>query len=251
MRLAHFLSRAGVTSRRKAEELVKRGLVQVNGVPAIDPALNVESSRDRVTVEGENIEFPREFVYYLLHKPKGVVTSREAQGDRKSVFDLVPQKPRVFAAGRLEEDSSGLLLLTNDGEFVQKLTHPRYGVRKVYHVVADGELTTARLQKLIGGIHLAEGKVFGKFHVLKRGHGFSVMNVTLTQGVNRQVQRMLAKVGLKVRNIIRTEFGPFSLSKLPVGAFQILTPHDVKKMVSGLEQNIVRRSPADRRHPPR
>jgi 23S rRNA pseudouridine2605 synthase len=246
MRLAHFLSRAGVTSRRKAEELIKKGLVQVNGEPAIDPALNVESSRDRVTIEGEKVDFSADFVYYLLHKPKGVVTSRDAQGDRKSVFDLVPPKPRVFAAGRLEEESSGLLLLTNDGDIVQKLTHPRYGVRKVYHVVVDGELTTARLQKLIGGIHLAEGKVFGKFHVLKRGHGFSVMDVTLTQGVNRQVQRMLAKVGLRVRDIVRTEFGPFSLLKLPVGAFQILSPYDVKRVVSGLEQNVIRRSPAGR-----
>ena len=248
MRLAHFLSRAGVTSRRKAEELIRRGLVQVDGQPVIDPAFDVEPSRDKVTIEGEKIVIPTEFVYYLLHKPRGVVTSRDTQGERKSVFNLVPPNPRVFSAGRLEEDTSGLLLLTNDGNLVEKLTHPRYGVRKTYHVVADGELTSARLQKLVGGIYLAEGKAFGKFHVLKRGRGFSVMDVTLTQGINRQIQRMLAKVGLKVRNIVRTGFGPFSLSKIPLGAFQILTPQDMRKVMSEIEQADTRHSTEHREH---
>ncbi|MBN1807871.1 MAG: rRNA pseudouridine synthase [Planctomycetes bacterium] len=231
MRLVLFLARAGVASRRKAGLIVKQGLVLVNGVPVANPAHDVDPAGDRVVCEGKPVRPPDGFVYYLLHKPKGVVSGRNPQGARRTVFDLVPPVPRTFSAGRLDTDSSGLLLLTNDGDLVNRLTHPRYKVEKVYRVMAEGKLDDETLNKLAGGIHLSEGKVFGKFTVVKKTRSGAVMDVVLTQGVNRQVRRMLARVGLKVKNLMRTRFGPFRLGKIPVGDYVVMDSRRVNKML--------------------
>ncbi|HHN45940.1 MAG TPA: rRNA pseudouridine synthase [Planctomycetes bacterium] len=243
MRLAHFLSRAGIASRRNSEEIVRAGGVAVNGRVVTDPAFGVDERSDKVAVHGRRV-VPPLLVYYLLHKPKGVVSSANPQGRRRTVFDLVPPEPRVFAAGRLDTDSSGLLLLTNDGDFVEKLTHPRYEVPKTYRVNAEGELTDAALSALKKGIWLAEGKMGGQFRVVRKGRGFAVLDVTITQGVNRQVRRMLAKVGLKVRSLMRTHFGPFRLGKLPPGAFRVLKSAEARAAVD-VEKAAPRRSDGD------
>lgn len=226
MRLARFIAMAGIASRRKAEELIRRGFVQVNDIPVTDPASKVDPHRDKVYVDGEKAAIPERFTYYALNKPKGFVTSRDPQGHR-SVFELVPLRPPVHAAGRLDADSEGLLVLSDDGSLIDLLVHPRYEVPKVYRVRADGELTPAKLERLHRGIRLSEGKARGHFGVVKKGRDFAVLEVTITQGMNRQIRRMLAKVGLKVRALKRIRVGPLNLGRMATGKWRRLEEAEV------------------------
>ncbi|MBP7049395.1 MAG: rRNA pseudouridine synthase [Phycisphaerae bacterium] len=235
-RLQKVMASAGVASRRQCEELILQGVVSVNGkvvdqLPAFaDPAV------DTITVSGRRLKQP-ERVYFLLNKPKGVIcTSRDPQG-RPSAVDLVGASDRVFCVGRLDADTTGLLILTNDAELTNLLTHPRYKVAKTYVAKVAGRLDDRAVERLRKGIWLAEGRTgTAAVKVLKRGRDESLLEITIRQGLNRQIRRMLAKVGLDVTSLKRTRIGNLKIEGLGLGEFRPLADSEVDVLRRAIEK---------------
>ena len=227
-RLQKILSAAGVCSRRQAEEFLRAGRVAVNGVPA---ALGdrADSERDEITLDGRPVATRMENLYLMLHKPRGVVTTLSDEKGRPTVAGLVSGcGGRVYPVGRLDMDSEGLLLLTSDGAFAQRLAHPSHRVEKEYHVTVSGQLTGCRerleaVEALEDGTPVARAKV----RVLARGPGGWVLSVVIHQGLNRQVRRMCAVAGLRVQRLVRVREGALRLGKLPCGQWRRLTAEEV------------------------
>jgi 23S rRNA pseudouridine2605 synthase len=221
VRLNAYLARAGVASRRGADELIKAGRVTVNGEPG---QLNTfVQSRDRVEVDGERVALQR-LAYVLLHKPAGVVTTaRDPQG-RPTVVGLVPAEPRVVPVGRLDADTTGALLLTNDGPLAHRLAHPRYGVEKVYEAEVEGEPADEALDALRDGIDLDDGPTAP---ARVRRLAPNRIELVLHEGRNRQVRRMLEAIGHSVVHLHRPTYGGLGLGGLPVGEWRMLTPAEI------------------------
>jgi 23S rRNA pseudouridine2605 synthase len=227
MRLNAFLARAGVASRRRADELIKAGRVTVNGEPG---QLNtVVGAHDRVEVDGEEVARQR-LRYVLLHKPAGVVTTaRDPQG-RPMVVELVPDEPRVVPVGRLDVDTTGALLLTNDGQLAHRLAHPRYGVEKTYVAEVEGDPDEDALQRLRGGVDLDDGRTAA---ARARRLGRSRIELVLHEGRKHQVKRMLAAVGHPVTRLHRSEYAGLTLGGLEPGACRELEPSEVERLLLG------------------
>jgi 23S rRNA pseudouridine2605 synthase len=248
IRLHRFLADAGVASRRRAEELIKAGRVLVN-CEIVDtlPAF-VDPQSDRVVVDGTPVRIqPAE--YFLLHKPKGVVcTNRDPAGRLRAVDLLPPTRARLNVVGRLDADSTGLLLMTNDGELAERITHPRFGMPKVYRVEVRGQVPTDLGVRLKKGVYLAEGKASAsEVEIVHRSRQSSVLRITLREGRNRQVRRMLARLDHAVKSLKRVQVGPLSLKGLPVGACRRLTPRELaelRRAVSAPEATRKRTTPA-------
>ncbi len=230
MRLNAYLARAGVASRRKADELIKAGRVRVNGRPG---ELNTfVGARDRVEVDGRSVARQR-LAYLLLHKPAGVVsTARDPRG-RPTVVGLVPPEPRVVPVGRLDADTTGALLLTNDGELAHRLAHPRYEVAKVYVADVDGEPSDEAIQELAEGIELEDGRTAP---ATARRLGPSRVELTLREGRKHQVKRMLEAVGHPVRRLHRRAYAGLTLGGLEAGQWRELTAAEVE----GLRATVAR-----------
>jgi len=229
MRLNAYLARAGVASRRKADELIKAGRVRVNGEPG---RLNTfVQSTDRVEVDGEVVA-KQKLAHVLLHKPAGVVTTaRDPQG-RRTVVELVPGVPRVVPVGRLDAETTGALLLTNDGELAHRLAHPRYGVEKTYVVDVEGEPTDATIARLARGVELEDGVTApARARRLARGR----IELTIHEGRNRQVRRMLDAVGHPVTHLHRSVYGGLTLGGLEPGAWRELEPSEVERLRKSTE----------------
>jgi 23S rRNA pseudouridine2605 synthase len=227
MRLNAFLARAGVASRRRADELIKAGRVTVNGEPG---QLNtVVGARDRVTVDGEEVSRQR-LRYVLLHKPAGVVTTaRDPQG-RPTVVELVPAEPRVVPVGRLDADTTGALLLTNDGPLAHRLAHPRYGVEKAYLAEVEGDPDENALQQLRDGVELDDGRTApARARRLGRGR----VELVLHEGRKHQVKRMLAAVGHPVTRLHRSGYAGLTLEGLEPGRCRELEPSEVEQLRAG------------------
>jgi len=226
-RLQKVLAAAGIDSRRKCEELILSGVVRVNRKLVDKLPTFVDPEKDVITVNGKKIRAARK-VYFLLNKPKGVICTNSDPQGRKKAIDLVHAPERIFCVGRLDADTTGIIILTNDSEFANRLTHPRYGLAKTYVVGIKGQITGEQIEKLKKGIWLAEGKT-GKASVkiLKRGYRESSIGVTIRQGLNRQVRRMLAKVGLSVKSLKRTQIGKLNARGLGVGKSRQLSKNEV------------------------
>jgi pseudouridine synthase len=226
-RLQKVLSAAGVASRRRCEELILDGVVRVNGKVADKLPVFVDPEKDVITVGGRRIGAIRK-IYFLLNKPKGVIcTNFDPQG-RKKAIDLVRAEGRVFCVGRLDADTTGLIILTNDSELANRLTHPRYGLMKTYVVSVKGEIGRETVEKLKKGIWLSEGKTSrASVKILKRSHEESLIEVGIRQGLNRQVRRILAKMDLPVKSLKRTKIGKIDTGGLGVGKFRRLTRAEV------------------------
>ena len=214
------MASAGVASRRQCEELILQGVVRVNGRVVDELPAFADPDEDVITVGGKRLQEPRR-VYYLLNKPKGVIcTSNDPQGRPRAV-DLVPSRERVFCVGRLDADTTGLIILTNDAELTNLLTHPKYKVSKTYVAKVTGHVDSQTVEKLSKGIWLAEGRTSrAVVKVLKSGHNDSLVEITISQGLNRQIRRMLAKVGLPVDSLKRTRIGGLSIEGLGVGRYR-------------------------------
>ena len=235
-RLQKVLAAAGVDSRRKCEELILSGEVRVNRKVVDELPAFADPEKDIITVYGKKIRAARK-VYFLLNKPKGVIcTNRDPRG-RKKAIDLVHTNERIFCVGRLDADTTGLIILTNDSELTNRLTHPRYGIAKTYVVRINGEISGEQVVKLKKGVWLAEGKTGrASVKILKRRHNESSIEITIKQGLNRQVRRMLANVGLPVKSLTRTRVGKLTVRGLGVGKFRTLTRPEIaylKKASSG------------------
>jgi 23S rRNA pseudouridine2605 synthase len=224
MRLNAYLARTGVASRRKADELIKSGRVRVNGEPG---RLNtfVEAA-DRVEVDGREVA-PQRLAHLLLHKPAGVVTTAHDPQGRETVVDLVPRGSRVVPVGRLDVDTTGALLLTNDGPLAHRLAHPRYGVEKVYEVEVEGEPDAAALRQLRDGVELDDG-----FTAPARVRRLapSTIELAIHEGRNRQVKRMLMAVGHPVRRLHRSGYAGLTVEGLEPGRWRELEPAEVERL---------------------
>jgi len=223
-RLQKFLSRAGVASRRRAEGLILEGKVKVNGRVVTELGVKVDPDHDRVQVEGRRVGPPSPQVTFILHKPYGCVsTTRDPQG-RRTVMDLAPKDyGRLYPVGRLDYDATGLMLLTNDGELAQRLTHPRYQVPRTYRVTAAGEMGDKDLQQLAGGIELDGRPVSTEVRLLKKGSGKTILEITVWEGRYHLIKRLLEGVGFPVLKLKRMAFGPLRLGRLVRGACRPLT----------------------------
>lgn len=237
VRLQKFLSDAGVASRRHAEDLIRRGRVLVNGEVVDELPAFIDPQADRVVANGVVVRAQRH-EYFLVHKPKNVVcTNRDPSGRTRAVDLLPPLNVRLFAVGRLDADSTGLLLMTNDGELAQQITHPRFGIPKTYRVEVHGRVQPDLPQRLADGVHLAEGKAHvGDVAIVHAGNDRSTLLLTLREGRNRQVRRMLVRLGYRVKSLKRVQIGPLTVKKLPIGASRRLTPKELSALRTLLEQ---------------
>ncbi len=225
-RLQKVLARAGLGSRRSAEELIEAGHVTVNSRVAT-LGDRVDPGRDRVEVDGVPVGIRPGLVYYLLNKPAGVLsTARDTHG-RPTVVDLVPAEPRVFPVGRLDRDTEGLLVLTNDGELAQRLTHPSFGVDKEYLVEVAGVPSRGALRRLREGVELADGPT-APASVSQPAP--NLLRLGIHEGRNRQVRRMCEAVGHPVRRLVRVRIGPLADRDLPPGRWRALQPGEVRAL---------------------
>lgn len=227
-RLQKVIATAGVASRREAEQIILDGRVWVNGRTVSTLPVLVDPERDRICVDGKPLRAERR-VYYLLHKPKGVhCTNRDPAGRPRAVDLLRGVRERVFPVGRLDAHSVGLLLMTNDGELAQRLTHPRYGVPRTYRAHVGGRIRGEDIERLRKGVWLAEGKTnVAGARIVHRGRDVSVVEITLREGRKHEIRRILARLGHPVRRLTRIRIGPLSLRGLPSGAFRPLTPQEL------------------------
>ena len=237
-RLQKVLAAAGVGSRRKCEEMILDGVVRVNHKVVDKLPVFVDPEKDVITVNGRKIHAARK-VYFLLNKPKGVVcTNSDPQGRRKAI-DIVKARERIFCVGRLDINTTGLIILTNDSELANRLTHPRYGVAKTYIAAVNGMVAGDMVEKLKKGVWLAEGKTGrAAVKILKRSHRESLLEITIRQGLNRQVRRMLSKVGLPVKSLKRTKIGRITDRGIGVGKFRQLTKTEVAYLNSCFVKRI-------------
>jgi 23S rRNA pseudouridine2605 synthase len=225
-RVQKVLARAGLGSRRICDEMVAAGRVRVNGAIA-DPGSRVDAESDRIEVDGVAIGVRPGLVYYLVNKPRGVVsTSSDPQG-RPTVVEMVPAEPRVFSVGRLDADTEGLLLVTNDGDLAQRVAHPSHGVDKEYLAEVKGVLTRGALRQLREGVELDDGMT-APAKVSQVGGG--ALRIVLHEGRNRQVRRMCEAVGHPVQRLVRVRIGSLSDRKLEPGEWRELTQAEVRKM---------------------
>jgi pseudouridine synthase len=229
-RLQKYLSRAGVASRRAAEEMIVAGRVSVNGEVAASLGVKVTAGADEVRVDGTLVELPTTLWYLMLNKPTGVVTTLSDPQGRPTVARYVPDgAPRMFPIGRLDAATTGLLLLTNDGNLAHSLMHPRYHVPKVYHAGVDGVPDAADLRALREGIELDDGLTApaGACVIARDGSRSATVEMTLREGRKRQVRRMLSAIGHPVRTLERTAYGPLSLGRLEQGTVRALREDEV------------------------
>jgi 23S rRNA pseudouridine2605 synthase len=226
-RLQKVMASAGVASRRQCEELILEGIVKVNGRVVDQLPAFVDPQSDIIVVDNRRLKPPRH-VYFMLNKPKGVIcTNNDPQG-RPRAIDLIGYPERIFCIGRLDADTTGLIVLTNDNELANRLTHPRYKVPKTYQAKVKGKVDSPAIERLKKGVWLAEGKTGeASVKVLKSDQNESLIEITISQGLNRQVRRMLARVDVRIKSLKRIAIGKLQLGNIPVGKFRELSPSEV------------------------
>ena len=240
-RLNKYLAHAGQGSRRHCDELIRAGRIAIDGVVVRELGTRVEPDQT-VAVDGQPVRSEKT-VYWLVNKPRGYLCTNYDPSGRPRAIDLVPQvEQRVYTVGRLDEDSEGLLLLTNDGDLANRLMHPRFGVTKAYLVQVAGKPTRDELQKLLKGVYLSEGQVKARSIKPVKQQGESTwLRIILSEGKNREIRRMLARLEHKVMRLKRIALGPVELGKLAVGKCRPLT---------SLELKLLRRASAPREPKP-
>ena len=245
-RIQKVLARAGVASRRACEELIRQGRVTVNGKKA-ELGMKIDPARHTIRVDGEVVALKAARpVYILLNKPTGVVSAASAQRQEKrpTVRDLVPVEGRLFPVGRLDADSEGLILLTNDGDLTQHLTHPRYGHTKTYRVLVAGHPSQEQLHRWRAGVALDDGMTAPcQVRVRRRLDSTTWLEVTMREGRKRQIRRTANALGLHVLRLLRTKFGPLTLTGLAPGEWRYLTDQEIRelKRESGRKSSTSRR----------
>jgi 23S rRNA pseudouridine2605 synthase len=230
-RIQKVLARAGVASRRAIEEMIVRGRIRVNG-ERVELGRRIDSSKDVVEVDGSRVPLAADLVYYLMNKPVGVVTTASDEEGRETVMDLLDDvDARVYPVGRLDLDSEGAVLLTNDGDLALRLTHPRFVVSKTYLAEVEGSVKDKTARQLARGVELEDG-VTGpaKARLIERAPGGTLIEITLSEGRNRQIRRMLESVGHPVRRLVRTAIGPLMLGRLKPATYRRLKPEEVRDL---------------------
>ncbi|WP_038084920.1 pseudouridine synthase [Tumebacillus flagellatus] len=237
-RLQKVLAQAGVASRRKCEEIITAGQVKVNGTVITELGTKVDPERDRIEVDGQPISFENK-VYILLNKPKGVVTTAFDPQGRKTVIDLIDVQERIYPVGRLDLDTAGLLILTNDGTLANGLMHPSREIDKTYRAWVRGNVKSDSLKALTNGVELEDGLTApAKVRLLEKGEDESLLEIIIHEGRNRQVRRMCEAVGHPVKSLMRTQLAFLKLGRMRYGEYRELTPPEVERLyaVAGIQK---------------
>lgn len=248
VRLQRYLASCGYGSRRACEELITAGRVTINKVVADKLGTTVDPEHDQVTVDGERLK-PERKKYYMLNKPTGCLCTAYDPAHRPLVLDLFPPDgPRLFTVGRLDENTTGLLIVTNDGDLAQKLAHPRYRIYRQYSALVAGIPKKETFEQLKEGFYFTEGK-FRVYDIkaVKRQGTSTWVEITMIEGQNREIRRLFARVGHKVMKLERIGFGPLNLGRLPTGQFRELTHVEMNKLREIIDRNISGKSGAAKR----
>lgn len=237
LRLQKYMAHCGVASRRKSEEIIKAGLVEVNGEIVSEMGIKIDPEKDTVRVDGKPIELEKRNIYLMLNKPVGYVTSMKDKFNDKKVIDLITGiDERVYPVGRLDKDSSGLLFLTNDGDFAYKLTHPKYEVPKLYLAKVEGLPKEEDLDKMREGLYIDGWKTSEAKVDLKSKDGkFSFLEIQIHEGRNRQVRKMCEAIGYPVVDLHRIKFGGIALGQLELGEYRKLSDKELQILKNSIK----------------
>lgn len=245
MRLHKLLAHRGVASRRASERLIAEGRVTVNGRQVTEPG-TLASPEDEIKVDGRIVTASEEPVYIMLNKPRGILSTARDERERETVVGMLGTTQRLYPVGRLDKDSEGLILLTNDGELANRLTHPGYGVHKTYKVEVSGHFDDAQLTSLRNGVRLEDGISRPRqATILSRAPGRTILSIEMGEGRKRQIRRTLSELGADVIGLIRTAIGPLELGELRSGEHRELTPVELERLrrAAGLGQPITGERP--------
>lgn len=230
MRLNKYIASSGICSRRKADELIEQGVVSVNGKKVTELGFQV-SGKDKVFINNEIIK-PKKHEYYRFYKPTGYITSADDEKDRKIIYDVLPASMHnLKPVGRLDRDSSGLIILTNDGELINELTHPSIKVPKVYIVSVNGRVHLHHLEKMAKGIEIEKGKIaYADGQIIEADNKKTILQITLYQGLNRQIRKMFDFLGFEVISLKRVQHAIITLEGLKKGEFKPIKPQQIKEL---------------------
>ena len=232
MRLNKFLSSCGIASRRKCDEIILSGAVSVNGKVIKELGVSINEKKDKVFYEGKELFLPSSFVYIKLNKPKGYACTAKDEKGRKTIYDLVKTDERLFSIGRLDYDTEGLIILTNDGDFANKVAHPKYAIDKEYHVTIEGNIKESELAVLRKGVVIdGERMPSAKVEFLSSDDKFTKLSVVINEGMNRQVRRMFEAIGKSIRLLKRVRIGKVKLGGVKRGDFRDLTDEELNSLV--------------------
>lgn len=234
-RLQKFIANSGICSRRKAEEYIVNGFVKVNGNTVIELGTKINPDKDEVMVKNQRIKKVNKKIYVLLNKPIGYVTTTKEQFGRDMVTDLINIKEKLLPVGRLDMYTSGALILTNDGEFIFKVTHPKYEIEKTYNVTIRGEITEDEIEKLRNGIQIDDyvsGKAKVKILKIDKDKGISRIEITIHEGKNREVRKMFSALDKKVLALHRSKIEDISVKNLKLGEWRYLSDSEVKSLMN-------------------
>lgn len=240
IRLQKYMAECGVDSRRHSEEIIAQGRVRVNGKKVTTQGIQIDPNLDEVRVDGKLIKQPDEMKYYIFHKPEGYLSTVSDPQGRATIYDLIPElQGKAVPVGRLDKDTQGLLLLTNDGEFAYRMTHPKFNVKKTYRAKVEGQVTDEEIKKLEKGLHLEDGMTApAKAKVIKRFSHATLIELTLREGKKRQVRRMCDAIEHPVLVLTRTQVEKLSLRDLPTGQMRELTEEEVMTLKYRLQLGI-------------
>lgn len=232
MRLNKFLSNSGIASRRKCDDIIKEGRVFVNGKQVDELGVQVNPKKDKVTIDGKRVNLPSSFVYIKLNKPKGYACTASDEKGRKTIYELIDSDERLFSIGRLDYDTEGLIILTNDGEFANKVAHPRYHTEKEYRVTAEGEIKESELAVMRKGVVIdGERLPSARVEKLSFENGFTKLSVVIDEGQNRQVRRMFEAISHQIKLLKRVRIGAVRLGGLSRGQYKDLTEEELNSLV--------------------
>lgn len=234
MRLNKFLSGAGIASRRKCDGLITDGLISVNGKVVTELGTVINEKKDKVVYQGVEVKLPTSFVYIKLNKPKGYACTASDEKGRKTIYDLIKCEERLFSVGRLDYDTEGLIILTNDGDFANKIMHPKYELEKEYQVTIEGEIKESELAVMRNGV-VVDGERMPPARVkyLEKTSGGTKLSVVIHEGQNRQVRRMFEAIGKSIKLLKRVRIGGVKLGGLSRGEYRDLTEAELNLLVRG------------------
>jgi len=236
IRLNKYIASSGLCSRRAADEFIESGKVTVNGKVVTELGYHVQA-KDKVFVDKKLVR-PVKHEYYRFYKPAGYVTTSDDEKGRKTIYDILPENlNHLKPAGRLDRESTGLLILTNDGDLLYQLTHPSVKVPKIYLVQVDAELSNADLRELANGIEIEKGKIaYAQIDIVERNHKLTVMRITLFQGMNRQIRKMFEHIGYEIKSLKRIQHATINLDGLRRGEFKPIKPGQIKDLKNFLNR---------------
>ncbi len=236
VRLNKFIASSGLCSRRKADELIEQGVVKVNGITIKELGYSV-TTKDKVTVNGQPVK-KGNFVYIKYYKPAGYITTMSDEKGRKTIYDILPDEVKELKpAGRLDKDSTGLLIMTNDGDFINKVTHPSIKIPKIYRVTAEGKMNQQHLLQMAKGIEIEKGKIaYADSSILDYEGKNTVLQIVLYQGMNRQIRKMLDSLGFPVISLKRISHGTINIQGLKKGQFKYIKPREISDLLKQIQK---------------